>query len=259
MDRTPTGLSSGDRLSLVLVNDDPAQLMVQRRLLGKVADVSGYLSALEAVAAARGGKASPFLLTDYHMPDMDGPELARIWCELHQQARVLVVTASELCSRERDRFESLSQEAVKLVTSYRITDLQEHVQSWFWQGQDARVEPSSEQSARLDRAVLQKLGTVCGTEFARQTAARFLRGSAEKVEQIQAALEEGNIERIHQLSHSLRGSCGLVGAITLSALAYEIENATASDRQEVSDLPRLVQELVRESGATARELESLTL
>lgn len=245
---------------LCLVNDDPAQLMVQKRLLSRIATVRGYLSPLEALASARAGDSYPFLITDFHMPDMDGPDLARVWCELHEGARVLVVSASEVTRQEREKVDALPSGAVRLLTSYRITELQEQAKTWFQE--EASVETASpedgESAARLDRSVLEKLGKLGGDAFVQKTIARFLQTGPEKVAGIEAALKLGDRQRIHELSHALKGSCGLVGAHSLSAAADKLENASAEGIEDQA-LGTLVQELSAECRETAAELEAFRL
>ena len=254
------GGSAEAGLTLCLVNDDPAQLMVQKRLLSRMATVHGYLSPLEALAAARAGTSTPFLITDFHMPDMDGPELARVWCELHAGARVLVVSASEVSRREQEKVDQLPPGSVRLLTSYRITELQDHARSWFQAQQSTPEElsPQGEDLARLDRTVLEKLGKLGGAAFLEKTIARFLQSGPDKVREIEAAFAAGEYQRMHELSHALKGSCGLVGARALSAAADKIEIATGAggDRE---GLEQMVREAVAECQAIVTDLEAYRL
>lgn len=244
-------------LTLCLVNDDPAQLMVQRRLLSRMATVHGFLSPLEALAAARAGASTPFLITDFHMPDMDGPELARVWCELHAGARVLLVSASEVSRQEQEKVDALPAGSVRLLTSYRITELQEQARVWFQEAPSETDESSrqGESLARLDRSVLEKLGKLGGADFVQKTVARFLRSGPQKVQDIERAFATGEYRQMHELSHALKGSCGLVGAQTLSTAADRIETAT-SDQGDREGLENLVREVVAECQATVADLEA---
>ena len=247
-------------LTLCLVNDDPAQLMVQKRLLSRMATVHGFLSPLEALAAARAGVSTPFLITDFHMPDMDGPELARVWLQLHAGARVLLVSASEVSRQEQEKVDALPVGSVRLLTSYRITELHEQARVWFLEVPPTTNEssPRGESLARLDRSVLEKLGKLGGTDFVRKTVARFLRSGPQKVQEIEQAFAAGDYRQMHELSHALKGSCGLVGAQTLSTAANRIENAT-SDKGERESLENLVREVMAECQATVADLEAFRI
>lgn len=261
MDARQGGSGDSNGLRLCLVNDDPAQLMVQKRLLGRIATVRGFLSPLEAMAAARSGDSWPFLITDFHMPDMDGPELARLWCELHEGARVMVVSASEISRQEQEKVDALPSGVVRLLTSYRITELQEQALTWFQpethatQSSTAREETGP---ARLDRSVLEKLGKLGGEAFVQKTIARFLQSGPDKVSGIAAALEARDFQRMHELAHGLKGSCGLVGAQSLATAADRIELAT-SEGGRPEGLEALVHEVTAECQATLAELEAFRL
>jgi HPt (histidine-containing phosphotransfer) domain-containing protein/CheY-like chemotaxis protein len=255
----PVGGNGSDGLDLWLVNDDPAQLMVQQRLLSRVAaTVEVFLSPMEALAAARVKGSSRFLVTDFHMPVMDGPELARYWCDLHRDARVLVVSASEVNREEQARMDALPRRSVRLLTSYRITDLQEEVKVWFLdhQSSDAASLKDSSPVMRLDSSVLDKLAIMGGAAFLARTITRFLQNGPEKVEGIRSAYLAQNHEKMHELAHALKGSCGLVGALLLSRAADEIENAT-SEGGDTSLLEQQLQTLRDECAATVQELEKL--
>lgn len=251
-------------LSLTLVNDDRAQLMVQRRLLGRIAEVVGFLSPIEALAAVRSQALPSNLITDFHMPGMDGPELARAWCDLVPHAKVLVISASEVSRQEQDRIDSLPADAVRLVTSYRILDLIDHACLWFGQEVETEDSPDAASSAerRLDRSVLEKLGKLGGEAFVAKTIARFTQGAPEKVQSISDAWSRADRQRMYELAHSLKGSCGLVGAVTMAESADAIELATSpEDPSGISDtlLSSHVEQLQRESHAVLAELESFHL
>ncbi len=263
LDETAPSKSSGD---IWLVNDDPAQLMVQKRLLSRFCtSVTSFLSPLEALASARSVPSSPLLVTDFHMPGMDGPELAQFWCDLHDQARVLVVSASELSSKERIKVEKLPAERVKVLTSYRIAELKDQAQGWFEHSprSDSRahsVEDAnlSKNSQRFDKSVLAKLSHLGGATFVTRTVARFVVNTPQKVTLIEEAFQEKDLSKMHATSHSLKGSCGLVGATALLAIADRLETATDPDRSDPLDFDTLRSTMVdlrKECTSTVQELE----
>lgn len=265
LDETVRSKSSDE---IWLVNDDPAQLMVQKRLLSRFcASITSFLSPLEALASARGGSSSPLLVTDFHMPGMDGPELAQLWCDLHPKAKVLVVSASELSSTERTKIEKLNALKVKVLTSYRIAELKDQAQEWFEETQAADSKTKSDLDAkasdlhqRFDTSVLEKLASLGGKKFVTRTVSRFLDNAPLKVTAMEEALLAGDITKMHETSHSLKGSCGLVGATALLGIADIIEAATDPDRLDTLDLNTLrssVLDLRKECSLTLQELEEL--
>jgi HPt (histidine-containing phosphotransfer) domain-containing protein len=108
---------------------------------------------------------------------------------------------------------------------------------------------------RIDRSVLDKLGQLGGAEFVARTVSRFLQVAPDKVRAIQAAHAEGDLSKMHELAHALKGSCGLVGAVWLSAAADRIEQATAGGRP-TNELESFVRDIAQECESTARELRN---
>lgn len=74
--------------------------------------------------------------------------------------------------------------------------------------------------------------------------ARFVARAAEEVEALEAALADGEVERIGAVSHSLAGSAGLFGFPRISAAAGDIDTLYAMGEQpsegQVRDLIALV-------------------
>ena len=114
------------------MNDDPAQLLVQKRLLGRfAATVWEFSSPDEVVSQAQKYGSCPNLVSDFHMPGMNGMELARIWCELHGNARVLLVSASNLSVDEEKEALFLPNNHVKLLSSFSLNELIATAKEWF--------------------------------------------------------------------------------------------------------------------------------
>lgn len=214
-----------------LVNDDPAQLMVQKRLLSKVVpQVRDFLSPLEALSAARETESAPYLVTDFQMPMMDGPELARQWYSLFPQTRILIVSASEVSRDDQRRVDALPADSVRLLTSYRIADLPGKAKLWFFSlDEQLRIvaDEETDKKVRFDPSVLEKLATLGGEEFVQKTIERFLRSVPEKLDGLTEAAQASDLPQLHLLAHSLKGSCGLVGALSLARAADELEQSSA--------------------------------
>ncbi len=249
-----------NRRPVWLVNDDAAQLMVQKRLLGRIApEVRGFLSPLEALAEARQTEQSPYLVTDFQMPMMDGPELALQWCGLFPDSRVLIVSASEVPTTDLRRIDALPADSVRLLTSYRIAELSQAAELWLF-SVDEQLRASGDRESEgecFDPSVLEKLAQLGGEEFARKTVDRFLRSAPEKLEGLRLASQIPDVPKIHSLAHSLKGSCGLVGALALARVADRLEQA-AAERLE-ADWAALVLELEKaasEAFATLRRAYS---
>ena len=241
-----------------LVNDDPAQLMVQKRLLGKViAGVRDFLSPIEALAAAREAAGVPYLVTDFQMPLMDGPTLAQQWYGLFPSSRILIISASEVTGDDQRRVDALPADSVRLLTSYRVAELAEKAKLWFFSVDEqllSSVESSGGSFQDFDPSVLAKLASLGGKEFVQKTLERFFRSVPEKLESLKEAASLSDLARLHSLAHSLKGSCGLVGALALARAADALESAAGERTQ--ADFAELVRRLETEAEVTLRTLRA---
>src|SRR4051794_25761284 len=86
----------------------------------------------------------------------------------------------------------------------------------------------------------------------RELALEFLPGARNGIEEIGRAVENGLAECVRSASHSLKGSCALVGARHLIAICSSLEAAArAGDWQ-------LIRELVSQLDPRMREVEIAT-
>ncbi len=225
--------------------------MVQKRLLQRIAhEVRDFLSPVEALAQARQVETSPYLVTDFQMPMMDGPDLARQWYSLFPQTRILIVSASEVSPQDQRRVDAMPADSVRLLTSYRISELPGKAKLWFFSVDEQlrTVTDKVGDKVRFDPSVLEKLAALGGEEFVLKTIERFLRSVPEKLEGLIEATQAPDLPKLHLLAHSLKGSCGLVGALSLARAADELEQAAAKGTD--GDWPTLVDDIKREVEVT---------
>ena len=82
------------RRLVLIVDDEPAQISLDRRILAQenfeIVTAGSGAQALEAVAAL--GRSPDLLITDYMMPGMNGRELAEALRERHPGLKVLYQT-----------------------------------------------------------------------------------------------------------------------------------------------------------------------
>lgn len=241
-----------------LVNDDPAQLMVQKRLLERVIPgIRDFLSPFEALAAAREARGVPYLVTDFQMPLMDGPALAQQWHGLFPSSRILIVSASEVTGDDQRRVDALPADSVRLLTSYRVAELAANAKLWFFSVEEQLLSPVETVGGSFqdfDPSVLAKLASLGGKEFVQKTLERFLRSVPEKIGLLKEAASSLDFARLHALAHSLKGSCGLVGALALARAADALESA-AGERTD-ADFVELVRRLETEAEVTLKTLRA---
>lgn len=221
-------------LELWLVNDDPAQLLVQKRLLGRfAATVWDFQSPTELMTQARKFGSCPNLVSDFHMPGMNGLELSQLWCQMHPNARILLLSASALTSSEQEEAKYLPSNRVRVLAGFRIPDLLNVAKEWF--SKDCPFEEDSNefdavqattQLEFFDSTVHEKLKILGGQSFLQKTLERFAEKVPSRFQIMEEAIIAGEFSDLHHQAHSLKGSCGMVGANQLLEAADRLEQAS---------------------------------
>ena len=248
-------------LEIWLVNDDPAQLLVQKRLLGRfAATVWEFSSPDEVVSQAQKYGSCPNLVSDFHMPGMNGMELARIWCELHGNARVLLVSASNLSVDEEKEALFLPNNHVKFLPSFSLNELITTAHEWFvGESDEIQEDEFTENGSGLlhfDGNVHSKLVVLGGNAFLKKALQRFADRLPGRMESCREALDVNDYRSVHREAHSLKGSCGIVGATSMLELADQLESA--AQREESSEaLSEILGEIKREWESSAAELQQV--
>jgi HPt (histidine-containing phosphotransfer) domain-containing protein len=247
-------------LEVWLVNDDPAQLLVQKRLLGRfAATVWEFTSPDDLLTQAQKYGSCPNLVSDFHMPGMNGLELARIWCEMHANARVLLVSASKLTPSEEEEAVFLPNNHVKLLTSFHIPELISTVQEWFLGTPAVKEDDEPQTDTALnffDPSVHSKLVMLGGNAFLRKALERFADRLPTRLDSCRGAIQGNDARSLHREAHSMKGSCGIVGASRLLELADQLESA-AQDEQDLEALTGLVSEIEETWTQSKPELEQI--
>lgn len=246
-------------LEIWLVNDDPAQLLVQKRLLGRfAATVWEFTSPDELLTQAQKYGSCPNLVSDFHMPGMNGLELARIWCEMHANAKVLLVSASNLTSAEQEEAVFLPRNHVKLLTSFYIGDMIAAAEEWFLGSTASEDHRSTESNGTLryfDSEVHSKLVMLGGEAFLHKALQRFADRMPSRMENFREFLKVRDFRNLHREAHSFKGSCGIVGATLLLELADKLELAVQNDSENIEALSFIVNEIADTWQHAVAELE----
>lgn len=249
------------RLILVAEDDEINKKVIWRQLavLGYAAEIAS--NGVEALAMWQGGHYG-LLLSDLHMPDMDGYALAESIRKAEalrgvtQQERmpILALTANAL------RGEALRAKAAGmdeyLTKPIQLNLLQDALSQWMPKGSEADgkiviadVRPSSvpPDNARtvpaLDITVLQALvGDDPSTvrEFLREYQVAVRLAATE----LHAVQDTQDVRQIGAIAHKLKSSSRSVGAMVLGDLCAELENACRSDMSV--DVSKTVARLVVE-------------
>ncbi len=235
------------RLILVAEDDEVNQKVILRQIevLGYAAEIApGGTEALQLWRAGRYG----LLLTDLHMPDMDGYALAEAirreeaqrdlgW---HGRMPILALTANAL------RGEAVRAHAAGM-DEYLTKPLQLHllkaaIVRWLPRdGGDATPgalagelyeEPGNVQpAAAIDVGVLKSL-VGDDAEIVREFLADYLASARRSATELRAAQAADDIRVIGAIAHKLKSSSRSVGALAFGDLCAELENASRTGTRE---------------------------
>ncbi|QTQ38941.1 Putative two component system fusion protein (sensory histidine kinase and response regulator) [Aromatoleum petrolei] len=229
------------RLILVAEDDEINQKVVlqQLALLGFAAEVAS--TGIEALRMWRNGHYA-LVLTDLHMPEMDGYALAEAIRREEAGRRripILALTANALRG-EANRAHAMGMDEY-LTKPIQIHVLRAALEKWLPVPRASHAAPPLTASTRaasptpvVDVAVLRALvgddkETVCAI------LGDYLVVARQQAAELQAAFADGDIRTVGALAHRLKASSRAVGAAALGDLCAELENAgRAEDREAIA-------------------------
>ena len=242
-------------MQVLIVDDDP----VMGELLDALLTVEGYRvtrahSGEEALQVAREGTPKPdVILCDIQMPGMRGDELAKTLAAaradrtLPSSSVIIAMSGSSPRAEELRSFDGL------LRKPFSVTDFMQAVAQA--RRQTARriptetEEPStSNNSARLsplDDKIFQQLKAKVGSQLLRQMYEMTLNDVRTRVKRIAGAVERGDQPTVRQEAHTIKGSCGMLGALELQSLAAATEGGSPVDTSALADFDSACQRLQR--------------
>ncbi|MCU0951804.1 MAG: response regulator [Burkholderiaceae bacterium] len=224
---------------LILVAEDDAinrQVIVrQLELLGRTAELAS--DGQQALAMWSPGRHA-LLLTDLHMPGLDGYGLAAAIREREAAAGngarlPIVALSASVLADEQARVTACGMDAY-LAKPVPIDQLRTLVDRWLPPRTDPATWPASAPAAApvtFDVGLLQRLvGTDDST--VRQFLAFFLRSEVPLFDDLAQACTRGDVTAAAAISHRLRSSALTIGAAPLGALCGALEQYCRSDACE---------------------------
>lgn len=213
------------------------------------------------------------VITDCHMPEMDGFELTRRLrareTRSGERLPVVAATANALAGEAEKCFAAgMDDYLSKPVT---VEALSRVMVRWLPHGDERPVEParrpppepgastvaaSSADGVAVDLAVLTRL---CGDdpEFLREMLNDFIEINRPVVESLGVAVDGTAAKQVAELAHKLKGSSGTAGAKRLAELTGALEDAGAARAWD--DIHRLYPEARAEFERVIAQVESLEL
>lgn len=208
-------------MHLLLIEDNPlAQKISGEMLTRSGAQVTVVGSALEAINILQTGQQFTAALVDFGLPDMDGITLAK---QLSGQYPSLVligfsahVIDETLRQRTNHVFRGIIQKPVprevlnQLITKYLL-------------GDDVISSDRVIQNQTINLQQLESDMQLMGREKIREWLAIFKQHSFPLLDEIDAARELNDTERIKQLAHQLKSSCASLGMQSAMEICAALE------------------------------------
>ena len=237
----PSVAEAREQGRLILIAEDDAVnrkvILRQLAMLGHAAEVAE--NGQEALQLWRGGRYA-LLLTDLHMPEMDGYTLAET-IRREEEARrtpraarlpIVALTANAMRGEAQRAFAAGIDE--HLTKPLQLPHLRAALARWMaTEAADSMVgeltdfAPVSFAAATLDVAVLESLvGSDRGV--VRELLEAFRAAARGAAADVKAAAAQGDMARIGAVAHRLKSSSRSVGALALGDLCAELENACAA-------------------------------
>ena len=237
---------------ILLVDDHPTNRLVVSRQLA----LAGYLcetaeDGVQGIERWQSGRYA-LILSDIHMPVMDGyqmtRELRRLEQAEHKQRIPVVALTAAALKGESERCMAAGMDDY-LMKPVSISQLVACLQKWLPHTKPAAraVTPGSSSvpapiklpqanlpPTPLDKSVLDEL-TGGDVKENRALLDDFLKATEQDTAAMQRAREQGDLVQLGREAHKIKGAAKLVGAIELAHAAAELELATKS-----ADWPQLL-------------------
>jgi PAS domain S-box-containing protein len=217
------------QLILVVEDDETNRKVIRRQLalLGYAAEVVS--SGMEALTLLRQGRCA-LLLTDLHMPDMDGYALCQsIRREQSTQAPLTIIALTATASRNEMQRALAAGMNDYLTKPVPLETLEATLARWMPQG-GGETPPiitaagATEASSVVDVGVLERL-VGYDPAVVRAVLTDFLEATRSLGAELNAAAGAKDHRGIWMLAHKLKSSARAVGALALGDLCAELEEA----------------------------------
>ena len=109
----------------------------------------------------------------------------------------------------------------------------------------------------IDRSVLARLRELQEEgepDFLNELIAQFLDDVPPQLRVLREAVEGGDAHSVERIAHTLKGSCGNLGAVRMAAICSELQDVSAS--KDLLRAPTLVERLEEEFGRVRPALET---
>jgi signal transduction histidine kinase/HPt (histidine-containing phosphotransfer) domain-containing protein/ActR/RegA family two-component response regulator len=251
---TAPGMDEAERAGcLVLVaEDNPTNQIVIARLLGARGYAHEIVEDGRRALAAMDGRGYGLVLTDFHMPEMDGFALTAAIRKAEEgtgkRVPIVALTADALPGTERrcldagmDGYLTKPIEAAKLEAALdRFLPQAKALRTRGAAPAPAPPAKPADPFEAIDPDVFDpsRLADVFGAfdAPARDFLGRFLADAPAAAARVSGPLAAGDAKAAHHAAHALKGSAGSVGAVRLARLAGDVQDALEADDAATAEL-----------------------
>jgi signal transduction histidine kinase/CheY-like chemotaxis protein/HPt (histidine-containing phosphotransfer) domain-containing protein len=230
---------------ILVAEDNTVNQKLVVRLLEKRGHQVEVVGTGKEALAALGRQSFDLVLMDTQMPEMDGLETTATIRE--QESRTgghlpIIALTAHAMKGDREKCFAAGVDAY-LSKPMKADDLYAAIDQLLTHGGNA-LSPADEPPVDLATALDAVDGDIA---LLADVVAVFLEGYATQLASLRQAVASGDAHHIAQLSHSLKGSLGAVGAMTARTLAYELETMGRAAQVEGASIvfDRLERELTR--------------
>jgi CheY-like chemotaxis protein len=253
----------------VLVAEDNA---VNQKVAVKMLERLGYRAdvAADGKEAVESLSRIPYaaVLMDVQMPEMGGYEAT---AEIRKRERsrnhhtpVIAMTANAM---QGDREEALKAGMDDYVSKpVKPEELGAVLERWISQPDEKTPDPEAETADgiaasggatdALDQSVLAGLRELGDQELVAELAELFLKDVSSQLEALREAIRVGDAPSAERVTHTLKGSCGNMGALRMSTICAELQDVGYSGELELAHV--LVERLEAEFARVRVALEAET-
>jgi CheY-like chemotaxis protein len=244
----------GTGTRVLVVDDDP----VMGELLDAVLTVEGYRvtrahTGEEALQVAREGAGRPdVILCDIQMPGMGGGELAnalaaaRAEGSLPASTVILAMSGSSPHTDELLSFDGLLRKPFSVADFSRaVKEARTKTAGRFAPAEESSTGDSPGSLPPLDEKIFGQLKSRVGSELLLQMYDMTLEDVRVRLARIAAAAQQGDQSTIRHEAHTIKGSCGMMGALELQALAAATEGGSPVDTSALADFDSACKRLQR--------------
>jgi len=254
------------RLRVLVAEDNVTNQMVIAKILERAGHEVTLVGDGEKALDALKSRSFDITLMDLHMPVMSGVEAAKLYrfTERRSPRMPIVALTADATPEARAECAEAGMEAclTKPIDTRKLFELLEellpgnHASEPEKPAKDADPEggkghaaaPGSEAGA-LDPQMLRQLEDLSGKDFVVRLVWTFLKGSKERLKELERGVPAGDVEAVRQAAHALKGNAGQIGAL---ALMRACERFSGIGAPELEARGREYLDLVHEEFSRAR-------